>query len=599
MARLGNGFQPMSEAVLASEAITDNLRYSSSGLFLLQNERIRESINVLLDEKMENPWLGILAAHAILRLREQTENFQLQLENLRSRKASEKSVAPLPTHLEAEISEAQDYFVVLEQKVKPFLQRAIGEHPDVRALMLSNDFAADKPFDFPPSLLAGLQRVQAHSLLFADTILLDSLTDYVIDSLVVDAPWSAWRRLAGQPKSNFYSSSKKLQIKQSGVTDFSVSTVLSQTAAPRTPVYRLAEDDEASPQNVQRTSAEMIMQDAPMIQKVKERVMNYVKDYEESALRDPIFFNSMEEINKVLAQVTPEEVSQNFGIPLSRTEESLKILHSQAAAGNIQAADEPVEASPPAFSPSSTQSLATVQQAILEYALMKFGKTESEGTGTTRTLPKFTIREIVNKIQSEADRLSVAALLMFAQGSAVPSDVLLPSADRLYRIAEDLLKHADFVLVTDSTGKILYGNGSFLLLISPKYGNRAKMTEQQRSEMRLAKQKEWGKILEAAPVGLREIENTYEAKDWRKWKLSRTEIEDQAANRSISYLNILRLAGVSPLDEETLREIDSATASLMFYAPSLIYGSIEDLDVDEGNLLKTIKRLEEQVKQNQ
>ena len=614
MARQGEGFRPNDEALSAAEAITDNLRYGSNSLFLLQNEKIMESLDVLLDEKTGNPWLGVLAAHAILQLREQTESFRVQLENLRSRenpeavsfsKRAENEVfqsqqyfarinpenVSIPKQLEADISQSESYFSILEQKVKPFLHRALGDHPDVRALLLSSDAPSVQPFDFPPSLLASLQQVQAHSLKFADTIPLNSWTDYVIDSLTTNAPWTAWRRLASQPEANLSPPVKHLSVKQSAGSDFSVSAVLSQTAVPRTPVYRFAESDLSQPL---QSSAETVLQDAPMIQKVKEIVIDYAKDFEMSNLPEKINLNSAEEINKVLAQVTPEEISQNFGIPLSRTEEGLRYLHAQAAVSGLSS-DEPSKTSP------AEKSLLTVQQAILEHALSKFGKSESETVGTGRAQAKFTIREIVNKIQSEADRLCVAATnrSTVEPDSKISDNAALSFAEKLYAVAETLLKHADFVLITDERGKILYSNGAFLLYISPKSADRAIMTEPEISEIRRSKQKEWETILESAQPGLSGAENPHEIEGWRKWKLSRTEIEDQTANRSISYLNLLRLVEFPPLDEETLREVDSAAANLTFYTPILVYGAGEAKEVNEKNLREAIERLEQKVKQSQ
>lgn len=584
MARRGNGFRSNSEAILAAEVITDNLRYSSNSFLLLQNEKIKEAIDILLDEKMENPWLGILAAHAIMRLQEQTENLQLQMENLNSRKKSD-SISD-SKQIEKEIFEGQQYVKILENKVKPFINRVIGDHPDVRALLLSNNSMAEQPFDFPPSLLTGLLRVQTHSLKFADTIPLDSLTDYVIDDLVSNAPWTAWRQLSQQPKQTLISQNHRRQIKQSLFKDFSVSSVLSQTAVSRTPVYHLAESGGVAQK--QKSSTETVLRDAPMIQKAKEIVIDYAKNFEMGGLPEKINLNSAEEIHKVLAQVTPEEISQNFGIPLSRTEESLKFLHSQ---NDASWSDVPEKIS------QTGKSLVTVQHAILEYALSKFGKSESETTGAGRTQAKYTIREIVNKINSEADRLFVAANNnAVRQSLEISFDNSFNFAERLYATAEILLKHADFVLITDEHGKILYSNGAFLLYISPKSAARAKADEQEINDLRLSKQRSWELILNSTQYGLSEVENPHEPEDWRNWKLSRTEIEDQATNRSVSYLNLLRLVGFPPLNEEILQAIDSTTANLTFYAPLLIYSSEDTREVNEEKLRETIEHLEKQVK---
>jgi hypothetical protein len=552
-ARRGTGFQPNSETVLAAEVIIDNLRHNSNGLFLLRNEKIKESIDILLDEKIGNPCLGILAAHAIMSLREEVIKLQSQAERLKSQAASEDE--SLPEQSEA-FQQARDYFHILEDKVIPFLKRTIGDHPEVRALCLSNDSPASRPFDFPPSLLASLQLVQAHSLRFTDTITPDSLTDCVSDNLVINGPWTAWRHLDRPPKPSASPQNRGLAIKKMDEAGFPVSAVLSQTVAPRTPVYHLAGTEA---QLAQESATETVLKDAPMIQKAKEVVLDYAKNFKMEELPSVINLNSEKTINDILARVTPEEVSLKCGIPLSRTEDGLKSLHSKVAAG--PQSDEATDA------PSAESSSITVQQAILEYAL---SKTQSETTEKPRAVSKYTIREIVHKIQSEADRISVVASSMKSSDASIDT-----IARDLYSAAQSLLKHADFALITDESGKIHYSNGAFSILISPRYDDRATMTKKEVVERRSAKCREWEQILEGKQSGLSEIENPYETWDWRSWKLSRTEMKDEAASRSTFHLNLLRLIGSSPLNDESLQEFDSLAGRITLYVPLLVYGSEE------------------------
>jgi len=246
MARRGRGFEPDSKTAQVSEAILDSLRYGTTNLLLLQNETIAESIDILLSEKKGNPWLGILAAHMISRLYKKINALEIDSQSNDALKEGN--------------SQNLQYLEILEKKVKPFLQENIGNHPDVRALLLNDNLESSKIFHFPPGLMEGLRLVQNHSLTSAKTIPLDSLTDCVLDSVVINSPWTAWRYLVSEPRyegqqtdasSKLFSKNKTSSRKKSVPTEISVSSVLSQITNARTPVYHQAggqiSDTEQSP----------------------------------------------------------------------------------------------------------------------------------------------------------------------------------------------------------------------------------------------------------------------------------------------------------------------------------------------------------------
>jgi len=579
MARRGRGFEPDSKTAQVSEAIVDSLRYGTNNLLLLQNETIEESIDILLNEKIGNPWLGILSAHMISRLYKKINELETNSQSNSLVKEGN--------------SQNLEYLEILEKKVKPFLQNNIGNHPDVRALMLNDNSESGKIFHFPPSLMESLRLVQNHSLTSVETIPLDCLTDCVIDSLVINSPWTAWRYLASEPRyegqqtdasSELFSKRKNSSRKKNVPTEISVSSVLSQITTSRTPVYHQAERQTS---DIKQPSVQTILQDAPMIQEAQKVVLNYAATNKMASLPEKINFNSAHRISDALGQINPEDVSKTFGIPLARIEESLKSLNLQA--GNLQS-DEPTE------NIKQEKNLFSAQQAILECALGKSEQNAGDVKDKDAFLPRYVIREAVSQIQSEADRLGAAVFSSEVRKLQISTDMVMTFAEELYELAENLLKHADFILITNENGKVVYNNSTFLLLSLPKSIERVKMSEEELTDYRLAKQEEWENVLLQTQIGLSNITNLHEPDGWQNWTLSQTKIEDEAANGLIYNLNLFRLEGVPPLKDKVLQEISSTVETLVFYVPLLIYGSSENRSEYEENVWKTIRQLESRIK---
>lgn len=158
MAYKGAGFQPDDAEALAVEVVLDGLQRG-------QNLASAEQMQQMLREKFNNPWLGVLAAYALL------------------------------------LDRSPDRALI--QIVTDNLRGMLGpDHPDLRALALDPEQPADRALDFPPLLRAGLQRVQRHSITHQTTIPPASLTNRIYDGLLADSPWTAWRNLneAAQPR---------------------------------------------------------------------------------------------------------------------------------------------------------------------------------------------------------------------------------------------------------------------------------------------------------------------------------------------------------------------------------------------------------------
>ncbi|MFZ6029418.1 MAG: hypothetical protein ACOYYS_17030 [Chloroflexota bacterium] len=151
MAYKGRGFNPSDESALAVETV---LR----GIYHGENLASSQQMRSLLNGKFADPWLGILAAHALLLDSKDDSRwlYDIVLRNLRD-------VVGLP----------EDF-------------------PDVAALLLRADRAAARPMDTPPMLSAGLRRAQHHDADHPETLLDGSLAESILGHLIGDSAWTAW-----------------------------------------------------------------------------------------------------------------------------------------------------------------------------------------------------------------------------------------------------------------------------------------------------------------------------------------------------------------------------------------------------------------------
>ena len=127
----------------------------------------------------------------------------------------------------------------------------LRDHPDVAALLLAPDQPAPAPFWSPPMLRVSLRRVNEHATRYAETVPDGSLTDLVLDDVLVNSPWTAWHTLAHAPAGNpahdagvgHGRSLLKVRMEEATSLDETLAdygATLARASAPAAPVYYLA-----------------------------------------------------------------------------------------------------------------------------------------------------------------------------------------------------------------------------------------------------------------------------------------------------------------------------------------------------------------------
>jgi len=548
MARHGAGFRTKDEASIAAEAILESLAQSDSGERILNNEKIK----TLLLGSSENPWLGILAAYALRRSREE-----------RGRKewpeASESKAGDLLAHVLGALA-------------------AVGDHPDVCALLLAEDAPATAPFWCPPLLREGLKRVRRHATRFAETIPLGSLTDCVLDRLVLNSPWTAWRYLERLPLGLEAASravaNKRLFARRPTAVPPSPPAAEIQSVQPKAPVYRLegeleAGAPQASAAQTTSASAVAILNEAPLLEVAQTLTQRDNLD----ALPETVSLNRAQSLGDLLVNVEPMEVSAASGLPLARTEHSLE---------NLRRICESPPAATGGHQGTATKALTRDEQFIIEYALQKSARLRRQNSlpedetavadePSPQFLPPTTIEECVSKLREESARLLLTATTGSASGSAM-GDLTRRThdlAESLLNVADNLLKGADFTAITDIQGPVLFINGAFLDLLSPWGAGASEQSARRRPE----NQSVWEVALASTPLGRSTLVDPVTGETL--WDLRRTAIEDNPGGTVQAYLNLLRRKETPPPTAETLEQVSSVLQELALYTSLLAYGTAE------------------------
>ncbi len=588
MAPRGAGFQPDDEATSAADAVLDSLRRSSSDRRVVASEKV----NTLLHGKIQNPWLGILAAYALLRSQEDAWQEQ-----------AAESGPQTPDVL---------------QMVLNFLTQ-IGDHPDVRALRLDDNAPAAAPFRHPPLLRAGLLRVQRHAMRFAETVPLDGLTDCVLDNQLTDSPWTAWRHFDRPPKpapGTPAPSKTKWLITNKPARPATDQTPFFQSLTPRAPVFRLeqlpatagaesfsieglaGDAPESSisqdvPSTMPMPAAIAALGDAPLIQMVLELTQSGALD----AIPGTVTLNLADILQNLLNKVKPETVSAACGLSLARTTQGLERLQRRSE-GQVT----------PTTDPELSAALTPVERAILEYALQQSeqerGQTSQEPAGLSYSLPEadaipealgepapqgerpLTIEDVVTRLRAEMERL--------LRGEA------REQALRLRQVADTLLKGADFIVITDPADRMLYGNGAFIALLAlPDDPTDDEAGDAERAlEARQEHQRGWEAALVGAALGQSSLPSPVAAALFAEWDLRRTAVENDASKTVWAHLNILRGKDAPTLAPGTLEQVNALLPQLSLAASCFRYGSSKQRAWYLEDLNSLTTRLESIVEQN-
>jgi len=570
MAPLDKGFEPEDETTVAAEAVLDVLRYGGKSKQLLTSDKM----SALLKRKTQNPWLGILAAY-VLRPYEHSSHFQ-------------KSVSESPNFRRQDDLDSATLF----DEVMQFLISEISEHPDVRALRLmrGND---ETPFPHPPLLRAGLKLVQRHSTRMVNTIPLNSLTDLVLDNLVLNSPWTAWRELmpssSDQSLSSPFAEDALLNVttprprRRRATKSISTQTLLqSETAAA--PVFNVTPDDEAknaAPSGLERDSSlpaptsAVALYEAILIQEAARLARSIAEDFEEKHELD---FKKL--LNDLL--MSPEELSELSGMPLSRTAEALEGLRRYGDA-------------PPTLDGNAREELLSQEmQVVFNYAMQRSAqrgqRPQSSETDAMQPVSPLdaappttsaTIEDIVLKLRAEARRL------MQVGGDRPEAKEL---SDRLRRVSNKLLQQADFNVLTRPQGALLRGNAAFRVLVLPSAADI-----EAGADIKEIWQKScsaWESLLVRASTGRSVVSSPVQNSISADWELRRIAINDSVKKTTQAYLNLLRCPGSQRPDKIALLALDALMPELALDASYFAHGAASRQQEYGQSLTALISKLE-------
>jgi len=585
MARYKKGFVPEDETALAARAVLDGMKRGLSSKSLLTSSEIQ----TLLRRKIENPWLGILAAYAL----RADDTFS------QTRRADKKSSAGL-------LKQVMSFLTTIE------------DHPDVRALNLKENKKSD-PFLYPPLLYAGLKLVQRHSTQFSNTIPLDSLTDRILDELVISSPWITWRKVKTQEQAT---TTKKKRSPRSEVVSADPAPLQAplyfQSAALQNPVSQFFEAGieqvrSIAPQTALTTAALSGVQVIDVAQKLTR-----CGDIE--GLSETVTLNPTQQLHDVLTNFKPKEISTISGLPLARVEDALQHLIKRSE--NPQSAQDD----------KSAPSLSKTEQVVLECALKRSLAPEEkkveppkgvakkkvrkrstkrrkgapgvapttetvpvvESVGTTaRAIPPVALDESIIKIRAEADRIfskyQNAATIQVPEDKAKAEDL----GNRLRKISSWLLERASFAAITDSDGRIRSISVAFDALLNPPDSVVGITLEKQRED----NQKLWETALAAAPLGSSVFQNPVPDQAispmLRQLLLRRTAMEEDTMKSVQAYLNSLRGKDAPTVSPEAIQQIEAIVSELSLYSSFFVYDTSPRLSEHIEMLEKLIGQLEQ------
>ncbi|MCY7376640.1 MAG: hypothetical protein LH472_11825 [Pyrinomonadaceae bacterium] len=542
MAYRGRGFEAEDETAIAAEAVFSSLNYGTSHRQIAMSETMER----LLEVKFENPWLGIVAGYALLLAKEETINIGMSSKtDFNSREEIDR----------------------LFGKVLNFLQNRIGEHPDVLALSLQENEPPVKPFAFPPLLWLGVNRVHRHSTKFADTIPFGSLTDCLLDNLLNDSPWTAWRKLDrlpqfGEMPEKIFSEQKTslLKVKPTAAKFFSL-PITPLNAPATSPVFPVSGI-------IQETDEQTNLLDSLL----KQFVVELMDTGEIDEMPEQVIFDSTQKMNDVLGGINPAEISETCGLPLSRVESDV--------AGFWASGQESFN-----FDGEIKPETAFIAQTAIQSS---FGATRQKNIETVE--PSISATECADKIRIEAEQLLFHRKNAKTQINFKIEDL----AKRLLRIVENLLMSADFAALTHPKRGILSANVAFLnlLLLPGEIGlDNPKNVEKAREKNR----RSWQKELAKSPFGLSSI-NIQIGSATFTGELRRTAIKDQARNELWAYLYFFKNPAAIAPAPQNLRNINHLSSNLSLYGTLFSYGSDEKKDEYLKELENLIKKLEKLTK---
>lgn len=605
MARHRTGFQPDDDSTIAADAVLDSFSRTDSARNLITSP----FITLLIEGKIKNPWFGILVAYSLIRAREEMPEEDLAGPNAK------------------EIDR-------LLKKVMKFLGQQIADHPDVRALQLTDEQTSPAPFWQPPLLRLGLERVQRHATRVERTVPLNSLTDRVLDNLLVNSPWTAWRELDGEIQyaedAPLRSTGRQRQSPAAVEGESSFARIpgssLFLATTPDAPVFRLYDEAESSasvlsmddpsaandPESGTVTPEQPIADDPTTALQVNQAIQVQQKlaasdDHETTVVVAGDVVPTQEELIQQLIQRDNQyavKIAAASGLPIDRINAGLGNLLQQARSQSVRPTPQP-------------DSLATAQQAVLEYGLPQVtitsqaqgresapssdavpstGLAEDAVLGSLPATPSVpNIAECVGKLRAEVDRLLLRS--GDTPFSAEDDTSTRELAHRLQTVANTLLDHDEFVVLTDQRGRLKTGNAAFVALVSSgstvmgQSTDEAMLEQQSKRELQTNLQA-WEQSLRGLSPGRNTLNDPLTGSNDRVWELQQVQIEDKNRQATPLYLNTFWLSGVDRMSSQLLEQIKNHLPQLTLYVSLLVYGSPEQRSEYSNQLELLVGQLE-------
>ncbi|MFP5287692.1 MAG: hypothetical protein ACLGI9_18290, partial [Thermoanaerobaculia bacterium] len=545
MAPVGYGFHPKEETAVAVAFVMDGLRQGGSFAGVVQTEHV----NRLLEGERRNPWLGVLAAYALLR----------------------SSHAGFGGSLEQASSS-------LFERVLGFLESTLGDHPDVAALRLRDGQPASAPITHPPLLLFGLQQVRRHAMRFKGTIPLNSLMDCVLDSLETNSPWTAWRDLVRVPKGQeeVWGQTSRRARRPHLAAPYSATLVrsdpIARAAPPSAPIFRLAVPDRGDPQA--ESAAAAALSEAPLVGLARDLLHRGALEDLPETIADPA-----PSVGAILQGLTSREVSAASGLPLDRTEHALDLLRHCIPETSAAKPAPGIESDAATEAEIAPAALEAARQALKEPAsgASAVAAAEADATPAARTARvSTTIEECVSRLRAEARRMLSSAATSPGEEHEIRTGDDLNTArglsERLLHVADALLVQADFVVITDANGRMERGNGAFQALLG---------TPEETSEAEhVARVQAWQEIFRNAAPGYSRFTNPAPISKSvfsrhpapQHWELRRATVEESGGEVR-AFMNFLRVEGALRPDAGVLLRVDALLSRLTLFASLYALGS--------------------------
>ena len=523
MAPLGSGFLPADEGNKATVLLANSLSRSINPGRLV----LLDAVNRLLGSGTTNPWLNVLRAYIIRLQQEQLANDSAQAE------VWPAVLASWPTLMDA---------------LKP-----LDSHPDVQALQLQTTEPAQTPVLYPPLLYAGLRMVQQHSLLFADTVQINSLLKRVLPRVSTTSAWTAWRQTQEPAKAP----ARKIAppVEADAASDDVVSDSVSsdeadvaqpfinsstpnflQFVTPKLPIYQIQSSTTVAQSTyADKPEAPPSMSDLLLTVQTLQASQNLFDDSLES-IADTTALGSKAAIADLFGSEQARGISQLSGVPLAQVQNSLTKLQTVC--------QKPGQA--------EKTTLSTYDQTVFSYAVQQV----LEGMIGDPLLT--TIESCVSKLLTEANRL----LGQFSVPEMPPDIDRLVS--RIRGVSDRLLLSARYMVATDVNGKIVLSNGVFVILL--------KETTQPNTD----RVQQWETFLKTAPFGNSALPHELVGKGADAWKLQRTVLHDDEHDQVI-HLNTFQNTDGMVLKTGQLKGLESLLPRLVLATASIAYNQLSKL----------------------